>query len=470
MVQDIEKTLHEYAIDAEIHRNTIMTPSTLLNYFPKCGKPSCGPPSANIGALYYEPKFTLGHEFTADELSLTSFNAYGYAREEVETITSIIKRLFLRRPAYTYNELWESVKNPPFKVSVNAGLFDEGNFAISLTHLIEEPTSMWVRKKRQLDRETPHVELSDSQFVASLFDHDNTIIVREGVRHRIAIAGKYYILMQVDEDGDVIADIDSYMRMDEYKPAISINVESYIIGSKSAYNYESKKQKFYYKYCKTGDMTGFLSEYDARFYFNLLDEIIIHRVVGATTVSKRTEVLYHKVLEELDPFDIIVYARDISKYKNVVRLIRGGMSKLHPKTPMGYIKAKSIKIFDREDWIEIDHATMGRNIAWRENKHIIGFYDSMPDGTTKFKLRPPKSKRDEKPADIRTIETGMVCDTKNKSDLLVIAKHINVTGYDPKNVKIKELCMMIQERLLDLEAKEREKKSSVKYVYLFNAQ
>jgi hypothetical protein len=51
VVQDIEKTLHEYAIDAEIHRDTIMTQSTISKYFPNGTATST--PTADIGALYY---------------------------------------------------------------------------------------------------------------------------------------------------------------------------------------------------------------------------------------------------------------------------------------------------------------------------------------------------------------------------------------------------------------------------------
>jgi hypothetical protein len=366
-------------------------------------------------------------------------------------------------------------------LEVNADLFDEGNFAIALTHLIEPPTSMWNKRKKQLIANSADQKLTDAQFVASLFDYNNVYVWREGVRCRITGVGDYYVLLPVDDAGDLIADIDSYTRIDEYVPSVSINVESFIIGSKSAYNYESKKEQFYYKYCKTGDMTGFLTEYDSRFYFNLLDEIIIHNIVGGEKISKKTEILYSKIIEELDPFDIIIYLRDIKKYKNVSRLIRGGLPDLPPKTPMGYVKSKSIRIFDREDWIEITRGAMNRHAPSRENKHIIGFYDTSADGTTKFKLRPPVANAGASAStganatatagtvvDTRLIETGMVCDTKNKKDLMKIANSIGASNYDPQNVRIRDLCTIIQERLLDLEAKERQKGSSVKYIYLFN--
>jgi len=468
VIQEIEKVFHEYAIDAEIHRETIMTADTLHKYFPKCGNPSCGPPIADIGALYYEPKFPLEKEaIKPSDLTLTTFNAYGYSQEEMTTIVSIIKRLFLIQPVYTYNELWSLVQNPPFDNEFNSKLFSEGNFAIALSHLIEPPVSIYDKYKKQIITSTQKREITEAQFIAALFDHNEIYIHHNHLRYRIIQVGKYYTLLPVDDSNEVIADIDSFNRTDEYHPDITIDVESYIIGSKSAYNYEAKKDNFYYKYCKTNTMDGFLTEYNTRFYYNLLDEIIIHRVVGGK-VSKKTDVLYHYILEALEPYDIVIYLRDVARYKNVARMIRGGIPKLPPKTPMGYLKPDSIKIFDREDWIEIGRGAMNFHTQMRENRHTIGYFDSSADGGMKFKLRDPISKLDMDTKDIRTIPTGMVCETKNKKDLLKIAKDLNVRGYDPRQIKVRQLCMLIQNKLLDLEQKERERGTSVKYVYLFN--
>ena len=110
VIQNIEKTLHENAIDSYINQDIIWTKNERYEYRHKNKKPE-------LGALYFEPnlKGKLGktpkYRFKLDELNLNTFNAF-YSNDEVHNISIIIKRLFIEKsPIWTYSDLLSMVKH-----------------------------------------------------------------------------------------------------------------------------------------------------------------------------------------------------------------------------------------------------------------------------------------------------------------------------------------------------------------------
>jgi hypothetical protein len=74
--------------------------------------------------------------------------------------------------------------------------------------------------------------------------------------------------------------------------------------------------------------------------------------------------------------------------------------------------------------------------------------------------------------DTRTIERGIVCSTKSKDDLVDIARKL---GIDTKKMqrgdfRIKTLCDMIKNKLLEMEMKHRQRDDKYKVFYLWNEQ
>ena len=70
-------------------------------------------------------------------------------------------------------------------------------------------------------------------------------------------------------------------------------------------------------------------------------------------------------------------------------------------------------------------------------------------------------------ADSRLIERGIVCGTKNKKDLLQIIASlgISVSKINKSDIRIRKLCDIIRNKLIESEVKERAKDTRYKYLY-----
>ncbi len=160
-------------------------------------------------------------------------------------------------------------------------------------------------------------------------------------------------------------------------------------------------------------------------------------------------------------------------------------------TPIGYMAAKSVRLYDSSDkrWFEVSKIAMNRHITYKENDMIIGYLETAEDHM-KFKLRKPvqfiredirkdimmkKSRYEDDitksyravTGDTRLVERGIVCSTKNKYELLKIMASlgISVSKLDRNDMRIKRLCWMIRMKLIEKEIRERQKDSRVKYLY-----
>jgi hypothetical protein len=147
------------------------------------------------------------------------------------------------------------------------------------------------------------------------------------------------------------------------------------------------------------------------------------------------------------------------------------------------------EVIERGRWLEVSKIALNRHITYKENETIIGYLESAED-YMKFKLRKPihrirenitkdaqlrklsKSEIEGTTArtavgDTRLIERGIVCSTKNKHELLHIIASLGVSTskLPPGEIRIKHLCKIIKQRLIENEIKERQKDSRYKYLY-----
>jgi hypothetical protein len=126
---------------------------------------------------------------------------------------------------------------------------------------------------------------------------------------------------------------------------------------------------------------------------------------------------------------------------------------------------------------------MNIRTEFSENNIVVGYFDILK-GTedVKFKMRKPvhEIRKNVASGDIRLLERGIVCDTKNKPDLLKIARELKLDMEEEarrgkyvtsegriKKIKIRNICEAIRDKLIDLEAKERQKDTKIKYFYMF---
>jgi hypothetical protein len=533
VIQNIEREFNRNAIDADIHRDITMTPDLRREYFDDNGT-TLDKPRNMLGNLYFDPALEVPH-YTLGEISTTTFNAYRYYEEEIKLISYLIKRLFLQQPVWTYDDLWATVRAPPFGVEVNPALFAENNFVIALHNLVSVAIPIVSVSKR--------ADSAETLFVERLFDYSERYIYIAGDRHKIEQVGKYYVLFPVADlptnpvntvhsdyvehvrdreramikdlvapSDKILVDVETYLRRPAKNSGARINIDAFVKSSRADINYTAKRAQFVKEYTGRNDIMSFLVEYSANFQMAFAEEAIIFAGLSnkdRTKIASNIADLYEKVIELLDKFNVIVYLAEVAKYKDTAKQYKHGLPKLPPTTPLGYMTAKSVRLFDADGgnsvlqntpetiiadiaakgkWLEISKIALNRHTAYKENDIIIGYLETTEDGM-RFKLRKPVHKikddiaRDKHAkitkselegtatraivGDTRLIERGIVCNTKNKYDLLQIIASLGVSTskLSKTDIRIRKLCEIIKTKLLENEIKERQRDSRYKYVY-----
>lgn len=523
-IQEIEREWDRNAIDGSIHRDIIM-PMALKDIYHPNGRR--GPPIDMLGNLYFDPAYEVP-DYKAADLSAATFNAYKYYEEEIRTQTYIIKRLFTLMPVWSYDDLWKTVQAPPFGIETNPALFGENNFIIALYNLVNRVTPVLVPGKHA-------AELTEGALIERLFDYNERHIYIGGARHKIEHVGKYYILFPISalppnplnivhteyteyvrdkeramikettESADkVIVDVETYLRKVTKPSSARISIDAFIRESRENINYIAKREQF----AAAGKITvvSFLTEYSARFQMSFVEEAIIHMIMGSAgtlKVSESLRALYTKVIALMTDFGVIIYSREVLKYKDTAKQYKIGVPKVGPAVPLGYTTAKSVRLFDpqvdvattkitpeileRGRWLEVSKVALNRHMAYKENDVVIGYLETAED-STRFKLRKPVHRIKDAIAkdvqvrkitqseaegasfrtvvgDTRLIEKGIVCETKNKQDLLQIVAALGISSIDKTDARIRKLCEVIKEKLIANEIKERIKDSRYKYLY-----
>lgn len=529
VIQNIEKILNENAVDAFINRDVIMSPALYNRYFQDSAEPI-----ATIGDLYFEPKnkyFNIKDSFTLDELSLTTFTGYKYFVEEIETIVMLIKRLFIMQPIWTYDDLFEAVKNPPFGIETNPRLFSEDNFIIALNHLeTVAPNISDVQEKGPIRRQeemtaehfanqlfdndmkyiyipreaaSPHVSTQNTTSIQSKDDietqeNNETIIiddiVPEFIKYKIEQVGDYHILFPVQDtilyDKDIqrdsllkrfdkyihsepIVDIESFQRKPFIEYGHTYDINTFVNETHTARLYNQQKKEFIDKFkdinIDSEQIYDYFNDFNKSFQIKNMEEMIEYMYANfGNEKDKKTDIykLYTKMLRLLNEFGIIIFYRDVKKYKDVLSTLKNKLPKnVAPCTPMGYVSVKCIKLLDKSNWISVNKNMMGKNISWNENKQIVGYFESSSDGKMHFKLRKPIQMNMARGTDSRLIETGSICTSKSKTYLVKIANEIKAK-YPKDKIRVQSVCIGIRNKLLDLERKERMNNTNKKYVYL----
>lgn len=490
VIQKLEREFNRNAIDADIHRDIIMPPDLKKMYLPD----GVGTPIDMLGNLYFEPAKTVP-SYTLDDLNLSTFTAYKYYEEELRTISYIIKRLFMMQPVWTYDTLWARVRNPPIGVEINPKLFMENNFIIALHNLVDKATTIVSASKQRR-------EVTTTMLIDQLFDYNERYIYINGGRHKIEQVGKYYIMFPmanfstnplnvvhaeyfenirdkeramiktlIEPTNRVLVDVETYARGVPPRTGLRINIDTFVRESKANINYVTKKNQFAAAYKEREDVTDFLSDYSAAFQMSFVEEAIAFAMIGGDAADDISS-LYTKVLQLMDKLDVLIYPREVSKYKDTAKQYKNGIPAIDEAIPLGYMTSKTIRLFDPDavgvQWIEISKISMNRHMSFKENDIIVGYFETAED-YMKFKLRKPSQviKEMRTKGDTRLIERGIVCDTKNKQDLLeaMAALGISVSSLDKADVRIRRLCEIIKARMIELEIKERGRKSMYKYLY-----
>lgn len=498
IIQKIEREINRLAIDADINRDIIMSPSLRSRYFP----PGATGSVAGLGNLYYEPAYTIP-QYAPEQLNLSTFNAYKHFEDEIKTIKVIIKRLFLQMPVWHYGDLWATVRNPPFGLEINPALFGEGNFAIALSYFVSESTKIaGVRSANE--------HLTENVLISHLFNPNDRYIYKNGERYKIRQVAEYYVLCpvvsyfntQVDQKEmsardkereiiktiglrpeSVIVDVDSFIRWEGISSSRRVNVAEFTKNSRSLRNYEEYKKRYTTAISAGANVLEFLA-YNVQFQLKYVEDAIVAKLgSGADDVQLKT-------LELFESLGVLVGASEAKKYKDVAKLFKDGVQS-DGRAIIGYTTANRVRLYDegQSAWLETSKISMNRHATYKENDIIVGYYEQVGDDM-KFKLRHPihhikaetkkisqernKTRSERSGAttkqlviDTRLAERGIVCTTKNKGDLLTILSSLGypVAKMQAADMRVRTLCQHIMEALVAAEVRERARDSRYKYIY-----
>lgn len=400
------------------------------------------------------------------------------------------------QPVWTYDDLWNAVKQPPVGIEVNPKLFVEGNFIIALNSLIKE---------------TPSINLSGSStstnsLIERMFDSMDRVIIVDGAQYVVSAVGEYYIRSPIitlapnPMNWNTPDNIELWKKTyTGHKQVVILDAETYhrhpgnahsVIVPNTAFvkaNTESNYISLLDQLLVEQNISLYLG-YNETFQIKLMEESII----GLSTKSKSKYIsLYKRIIEFMDSLGVIVNLRTVAKYKDTVKLFKRGLPNGLPETPIGYCNAKSVRLYDAsiKKWLEVSRVSLNKQANFKENDAVIGHLEAGPTGDIKFKLRHSVQQirdairedittRQELVArtgvgravtgDTRLIERGIVCETKPKTALIDTLRQLGIRdsaklGLD--KMKIKQLCKMIKQRLLELEINERSNKTRIKYLY-----
>jgi hypothetical protein len=432
-IQLIERALNENAIDGpllcDINKSTAA-------------------PSNSLGNLPFTPVDTLP-EIT--EPATTTFYAYNFARVETGLITGCIKRLFLERPAWTYDELWKTVRSPPFGMEVNPAMFQENNFIIALSSLISHDKAIL------LDT------ISSPQ-------EDSKYIWRDGIKHVIGRSGQFYILFPIGEVRQQtiqraqitpIIDADSFLRKPRVVKSKAVGLHKFLMVFEHDKLYASHRDRLFGFYSAgTFSNAGFITKNSFEFQTLFIEECITGLATGA---NEQMHGMYKAVLDYMSGFGAIIYGSEVAKYKDVMKQLSPWVASAGA---VGYCTPTSARVYNNGTWVNVSRVALNRQLVYRENNVIVGLLEPYKDGIV-FKLREPKGMGAAPSQDKRTLRQGAACSTKTKNELWEIAASlgISIRKLSPEDQRIKVVCNLIRDNLIAREQKERGKRTMTKYLY-----
>lgn len=393
IIQQIEMVMNKNAVDAFLNYEVV-------NKFQQR--------APALGNLYFELDdhvIKKNKSITLGDLSTITFDINNYNEDEIIYIFRIMRQLLIMQPIWTYDDLWTTVRNPPFSVETNPSLFSEENFAIVLAKYL---------RKNTMD----------------IFSNLSGFIQKDDMRYKLEHVGDYFIL--VPHTTHSIIDFESFLRTPK-KDKIIINFIA---------KYEESKDMIFSKW---------FGEFQTKLPNNVFD-------APADVFYMTTADFYYEICKK-------VVEKKIKLRKDVFELfeILGLFAFWDPmfgikKTdaPIGYVTRKTYEIFVSNKWTTFSKE---KKIKFIPENNFIGYFDE----TIQFKIRKPHGKSAK---DARKIETGMVCTTLKKDKLVQFAKQLNI-AYSNRVKSICE--QLLNELMLrEINAHTANKNQKIKWFYMFN--
>ena len=313
IIQNIEKTLHENAIDAFINKDIIWTKKERKFY--KNNKNH-----KELGSLYFEPnlpKKILDRKFTLNELNTNTFDVF-HSEAEANSIILIIKRLFIEKSTtWVYKDLLYAVKNSKkwFNIEFNAELIDENLFIIALTRLL------WSNDNKYVEPIIKRVNNQVNTIIEQLFDYDDKIILLPGNQYSVITQiGEFYILLPINKiDNTPIKDVELPYRINNEKQIHNLNINNYLTSGQNLINFADKQERFYNKWNNVPieKLEMAVCDFGTDFHIKLLEECIkyIFDIWTNNTIKKSNmHAFYFKMLNYYDLRKLVIWGHTLKPY------------------------------------------------------------------------------------------------------------------------------------------------------------
>jgi hypothetical protein len=276
VIQNIEKVLHENAIDSFINSDIINPTGHKNNSIDEIGDLYFEPNINNLPSVKYQNKKL--YDIDINSLDISNYNAY-YSDEEIDNIKYIIKRFFIEvSSVWSYNDLLNAVKNTNnyFNIEFNAKLINDSFFNIALSFLIFIDKNEYIEPVFHNNYVLNN--LSEKEiFIDRLFNTDEKIIYNNGIQSIIYAIGEYLILLPYDEVlSEPIKITELPYRNLILDREINIDINNFLYKSQNIISYSDKKERFHQKWLNTPlvELELAVCDFGTDFHRQFLEEVI----------------------------------------------------------------------------------------------------------------------------------------------------------------------------------------------------
>jgi hypothetical protein len=397
-IQEIEKYVHSYAVDAAIHRDIIMSADILEQYGPDLKNPK------NIlGPLYYIPAYNDISKYPSD----TSYYAYNMQQQEIYILTLLIRRLFYLQPVWLFNDLVDKIHSSPFRTEINPKYMTEDNIIVALNELIVQ-----MNKK-------------------------------ENGLWAIAKYGEYYIKMpkiQKNIGSLLIAAPDSYVFGSGIKQIVKLNFNE-------IYNKDIVVSNEIIKFVEKIKQLQKLSKNERiKAYCDIIFDFDLNVIDTAAKIliEKQKNIV---LLEFYTSLNLLIREKELPR----------DLYKSQSNDYIGYLSKNGPTIFIDGAWKKLNYTSAEiKKIDAVEQPPSIGYIEYTIDGRILFKIRKTiketeKNIIENKITDARLFEKGAVCITRSKDELEGIIKILmrrNNEYVELNKNSVKEICEYMRQSLM----------------------
>ncbi len=320
IIRQIERKFHECAIDI-----TINIKNKSKDFDP-------------LSPFDFDPCYKLPKNYKISDINLNTFDTF-YKDDEEKIIISLIKRLFIEQDVvWTYEQLFDAVKNPPseWEINVKTNLFYESIFQIALTKLL------WSEREKfgNYGYIEPLIERSNftkknnedkfSTIIESMNNpNDKVIILPNGNWSVIIQRNIFYCLIPLDIDTlEPIIDIEMPYRVSSKNISKKINIKNYLSEKIPNIDYNRNKIKFKskYQYLDLDQMESAICDYGSDFHQLFIEEAITYIFnifIGKRKNMSEFHEFYFKMLYYYDIIGIVIWANTVKdilydKYKKFI--------------------------------------------------------------------------------------------------------------------------------------------------------